>query len=214
MSILDGASPLTGFPALDSLAWVDDPAQARTAAREKLRAEALLGKSLVAWLDAMNDRERGYVGLRSLDKETHQKWFLGENESRYVVWLHQYASPEVFSHSSRFAASVHNHRYGFASRVLSGGLDVREFRVEESDDRANLREIARRSLSAGETMCLSPDDVHMIDGVSPNTCTLVIQGPAMRRYSVRYNSDGTSQQIYDHEGRLDDLIGGLASTVA
>lgn len=203
MSIFDGATPTGGFPVLSSLPWLWEPERALEAAREILTSERDLAFELESWLRALSDDQAACAGMESRTTGTHDKWFLGGGKysgaagRTYMVWLHDYFSPEKFGTSSNFAASVHNHRYGFTSRVVSGGMDIVEFQNPDNSESplATKREFVIRS---GETMSVLPKDIHRIVSVEPGTRTLLVQGPARSMYSTVYHPDGTLDRVYGH----------------
>jgi hypothetical protein len=209
MSLFVDASPLKGFPVLDALPWGEDPAGALGHANELLEDEGDdLSHGLRKWLEQFRPDEIAYIGRRSSEKSTHQKWFLGEGGSAYSVWLHEYAPPDVFARSSRFAASIHNHRYSFTSRVLAGALHTVEY---DEDPKAADRVVvtAKRSIEAGGTMRLSADTIHQIEAVAPRTRTLLIQGPIVRHYSTCYERGGGRRDIFDHESQFSVMLNEL-----
>jgi hypothetical protein len=151
---------------------------------------------------------------RSVEKSTHYKWFLGGRSTYYTVWVHQYRPASVFASSDRFAASVHNHRYPFVSRVLSGSLYVSTFEVSSSDEaicRVTLE--GEQALTVGDVMFLSSHDVHRIDRVLDDTITIVIQGPPARHFSTRFDpKSGCSERIYDLDALLPNLTSVFTET--
>jgi len=209
MSLFTDASSDNGFPALDDLPWRERPGEALAEARELLTVKEL-PEDLAAWLTARPPGELGQILDRSLERATHFKWFLGAGPSAYVVWLHEYKPPEVFDQATSFAASVHNHRYGFCSRVLRGELDVSAFGTpRRPGDPVRLME--RRRVEAGETMTLTHEDVHRIDKVAPQTCTILIQGPVARNFSTCYDPrSGHGRRVYDMQSRLPQTLALLA----
>jgi hypothetical protein len=209
MSLFSKASSGSGFPALDDLPWRDRPHEALTGARGLLTAKDLTD-DLAAWLTTRPSGELAQILDRSLERTTHFKWFLGAGPSAYVVWLHEYKPPELFDQATGFAASVHNHRYGFCSCVLRGGLDVSAFRTPRYPGDP-VRLMGRRRIGPGETMTLSHEDVHRIDQVEPQTCTILIQGPPARNFSTCYDPrSGHGRRLYDMESRLPQTLALLA----
>jgi hypothetical protein len=211
MSIFDGASPRRGFPLLAELPWLDDPAGAQANALEILNHEPDLAAALDNWLACLSDEDAACAGMESRSTTTHDKWFLGGGEFSgragrvYMVWLHNYFAPDVFQASANFAASIHNHRYGFASRLVSGGMDVIEFKVPQPEDGGDLTKRSQYRLSEGDVMSISHDDVHQIVGVEVGTRTLLVQGPAMRPYSTVYRPDGSRESVFGHHAKFNNM---------
>jgi len=214
MSIFDGATPRYGFPVLTELPWLDDPIGAQSSALGMLVDELDLSAALDGWLARLSDEDAACAGMESRSTTTHDKWFLGGGEFSgqagrvYIVWLHDYFAPEQFRASANFAASIHNHRYGFASRVVRGGMDVVNFdahRLEAGD----LVQRRKYKLNSGDIMSVGHDDVHQIVDVEPNTRTLLVQGPAMREYSTAYRPDGSRESIFGHHALFNKMRGVL-----
>jgi len=199
---LTGGSVSRGFPAFEALPWRLDPVGACRAARELLASERSAASAVFTYVDSREPAEAGELLVRSAEKSTHYKWYLGGGPT-YTTWLHEYKQPEVFARNTSYAASIHNHRYAFASLVLTGGMTVRMYDRGE-DDSVTLR--AMLALDPGESSVLSADDVHEVCSVRPNTYTLVVQGPAQRSYSCVWDARGTAlRRIYD----MEHLLGGL-----
>ena len=195
MSLFEGATP-GSFPALRSLPWREDYAGALKGARDVLLALDEPQFALHSWMAERTPDEKNTIVSRSADKATHCKWMLGGEPDLYSVVLHRYKEPDVFDGSGSFANSVHNHRYGFTSIVLSGELHTLDFDVEAPCDRADAARTAR-AMTPGDTMIVMPEDVHRVDRVGKKTQTLLIQGPIVRNYSIRYRADGSTERIYD-----------------
>ncbi|MEU8275815.1 hypothetical protein ACFYOK_10115 [Microbispora bryophytorum] len=210
MSLFTKATSHTGFPVLDDLPWRSAPQKALQAASGLLVSDEV-PRELIAWLAARTSDELGQITDRSLERPTHFKWFLGGRPADYVIWLHEYKQPEVFAQATSFAASVHNHRYGFCSRVLSGGLHVSTFSPPAGPGGPVLL-VERRHVARGQTMILSHEDVHRIDRVEPRTCTILVQGPTARNFSTCYDiTTGSSRRLYDMQSRLPWTMATLAA---
>lgn len=189
------------FPAISALPWATDHTTARMRALSLLLSEPDRG-AVKEMINNGSAQQRDQLSKNSMEKATHYKWLLGKGE-HYSVWLHQYMPPERFAKTFSYAASVHNHRYGFSSVVLKGGLHVTEFLLEGDRPRVS----THRSVLAGEGMTLSADDIHRIDRVDPETFSLLIQGPAERHYSTSYNlSTGEARDIPDMDMVLPVMV--------
>lgn len=211
-SIFDGASPRTGFPIFATLPWLDDPVSAQAAALDILKCQQELSTDVARWLVHLSDEDAACAGLESRSTTTHHKWFLGGGEfsgragRTYTVWLHDYFAPETFRASVSFAASVHNHRYGFASRLLDGGMDVIEFEIRQPAASGLMRK-RQYKLNAGDTMSITHEDVHQIIDVESHTRTLLVQGPAMRSYSTIYHPEGFKEIKFGHHALFNQMRG-------
>jgi hypothetical protein len=209
MPLLERAVAAGRFPSLDCLSWRSDPARACANAAELLTEDDTVAQQLVVWVADLRPRQKRQMLDRSVEKGTHYKWYLGGHHSDYAVWVHQYRPASVFVSSDRFAASIHNHRYPFVSRVLSGSLYVSTFEVSLSDEtRCIVSSKGRQALNVGDVMFLDSNDVHRIDRVLDDTITIVVQGPPARHYSMRFDpQNGHCERIYD----LDALFPSLTS---
>lgn len=200
------ASPAAGLPSLSGLPWLEDPLRALRDARRCLTEDLRLVESLGSYLRSLSSDELVTVMARSTERTTHYKWFLS-GDGRYRVWLHQYRSSREYANAPDFAASIHNHRYPFTSKVLSGGLHVRTFHVQDDE---SVLEAGTQQLGAGQTMLLSHEDVHQVAAVDDGTLTIVVQGPPQRRYSTVWMPSGAaSKQIFDLDHLFEGLVAGL-----
>jgi hypothetical protein len=212
MPLLERAVAAGRFPSLDRLPWRSDPLGACACVAELLAEDHAVARQLAVWVSDLRPRQRREMLNRSVEKATHYKWFLGGHRADYTVWLHQYRPAGIFASSDRFAASIHNHRYPFVSRVLSGSLYVSTFEVSSLDEaRYSVSLVEEQALGVGDVMFLDSNDVHRIDRVLDDTTTIVVQGPPVRHYSTRFDlRSGYSERIYD----LDALFPSLTSAFA
>jgi hypothetical protein len=209
-ALLDGASPSAGFPLLAGLPWASDRSVAQTAAYELLKEQDNLQEGLATWLESMPKTELDVIIERSVERSSHYKWYLGGDRKSYLVWLHQYKSPEKFKMASTFAASVHNHRLEFSSRVICGALHVTWFQARLIEDRARLTVLDRRRLTRGTVVHMRPDEIHGIDAVEDNTFTLLVQGPAERHFSTVFRvSTGEIERQEDLDALYPSVIQAL-----
>ena len=210
MSLFSGASPSEGFPVIAQLPWSADPDSARLSAYRLLAKESSISYDLAAWLTSLEPSQIDFIIERSVERPSHYKWLLGGNRRSYLVWLHQYKSPEEFARADRFAASVHDHRLWFTSRVISGALHVTWYGLEISGETAPLKILRRRRLSIGMVVQMNPEEIHKIDNVEDGTLSLVIQGPAERHFSTVFGlSDGSMVRKYDLDALYPNLVAEL-----
>lgn len=211
MPLFDDASLQRGFPTLDQLPWLSDLETALRLARDILGQDRETGRLVSQFLGSLSRDDRSYLLTRSMEKATHYKWLLGDGLPKYVVWLHQYKAPELFARTHGFARSVHNHRYGFSSKVLAGAMQVSSFRPSSDPSGYRLEQNGSYVLRPGDVITLTERDIHRIDAVEPQTRTVVVQGPIMRHYSTTYDlASGERTRIYDLNALLPDLVKELA----
>lgn len=208
MPLLERAVAAGRFPSLDRLSWRSDPVRACAYVAELLTEDDDVARQLVVWVAALRPRQKREMLNRSVEKGTHYKWYLGGHHPDYTVWVHQYRPASVFMSSDRFAASIHNHRYPFVSRVLSGSLHVSTFEVSLWDElRCSVNLKGKQALNVGDVMFLDSNDVHRIDRVLDDTITIVVQGPPARHYSMRFDPQkGYCERIYDLDALFPSLI--------
>lgn len=210
MSLFWDAAPSKGFPAIARLPWSTDPATAHIGAYELLTAESSITYSLAAWLGGLDSSQIDFIIEHSVERPSHYKWLLGGNRRSYLVWLHQYKSPEDFAETDGFAASAHDHRLWFTSRVISGALHATWYSAEVSGETASLKIMTQRRLSVGMVIQMKPEEIHKIDRVEDKTITLIIQGPAEHRFSTVFTfSDGSIMRKYDLDALYSCLVASL-----
>lgn len=209
LNVFDQASPSAGFPLLTG---PSNGANVVARAITLITPAQLTAASVAEWLHALSAADRFAVLSRSVERPTHYKWFLGGEQRRYAVWIHEY---KAFSSSPKglgsFANTTHDHRYSFTSRILRGALEINDYAVEHASKTPNLS--ITRTLRAGETFTVSTDDVHSVTFSEPGTCTLIVQGPQVRSYSTVYDLDaGTATRVFDLEARFPELVDKLTVT--
>jgi hypothetical protein len=211
MNLLDAASPISGFPVLDSIRQRRSIRDTMHDIQQLINPVRLDTSSLTTWLNSLDRKELEIVCVRSVERASHFKWFLGDSVKGYVVWLHEYKTDKLPDAVGSFAASVHNHRYSFVSQVLTGSLVVSDFSLDSDQQFPTL--LGTRTIEARSTYFLSSDEIHRIDATGPSTCTLVIQGPAERPYSRVFDlPSGTFRDMYDLPARLPKLISLLSGS--
>lgn len=155
--------------------------------RGVLPPEILLAVLQSSGVDELVTRLRqGDIDLTSIVKReysrevtTHYKWclYMGNDVS---LWLNEYKAPT----STGYARSIHNHRYGFASRIVTGDLHQRQFLVEHEDGK--LRSIKVDSEWEGvadDAYSIHADAVHQVDRWSEGTTTLLLKAAPERANS-------------------------------
>jgi predicted metal-dependent enzyme (double-stranded beta helix superfamily) len=146
---------------------------------------------------------------KSVEKTTHYKWFLSEDpESRFQVWLHEY---KASTHRREGHATVaHNHRFWLTSLILRGGFtDTRYERIEDGERNGlSISAIESRKMRSGETMVLSPDEIHSLGELRDGTLSLVVQSKPVRSYSEVFEG-GEVRRYRDLGAQLAELRSSL-----
>jgi len=163
-SVFDGAEPDNEFPAFANLPWQTDLTSAVEGAAAGLAADNNLREHLLDWLSRQPRSSMAYILDRSQERPSHYKWCLAGGRDRFYVWLHQYKEPAEYASANRWAASIHNHRYGFASAIISGALHTSWYSAKASD----------ATLQPGSTEVISEGTVYQ---VLPTTFTQSRQLP-------------------------------------
>lgn len=138
---------------------------------------------------------------RSVETTTHLKLSLFTTSHRGLrVWLHVYKPWS--DNEDRYAASIHNHRYSFASKILSGGY--RECTWPVTDEQLGVP--IRNSYRSGDIIEINSDAVHSLEYVEPETVTFIVQFPTNNTFSTVYSPDGSgTKQLYDLESKIERL---------
>lgn len=180
------------------LPWTSDTDLACHEAHSMIVAERSLRTTISSYLNRIDPEGIARITDLSSEKSTHYKWYLG-GDRNYQVWLHQYRNPAEYANATAHAASIHNHRYPFCSRVVQGRLVTKSF--AETPVGA-VESTGESMVNVGDTMRLSAADVHQITAVLESTMTLVVQGPPLRNFSTVWSADGT---LLKHVFDLDHL---------
>lgn len=190
---------------LADLDW-DDRAGSHARAAELLPAEIPAGTAVA---DLLASLDRRAVVSRSVEKTTHFKWFLGGDDDRFELWLHQYkpAAKRRVGH----AVVAHNHRFWFTSMLLEGGFTSRTFDAERTSAGWDLRSKRDQELVAGATFIVDPDEIHALVAISDPAVSLLIQSKPIRSFSEVYEA-GEKTRYYDLEHEFDALASGATST--
>jgi hypothetical protein len=134
-------------------------------------------------IEDLTSRDFRRLAERAITVATHRKWLVAESsEDRLRIWLHAYHTNRT--RSTTYAASVHNHRYSFVSRILTGGFS--EERLEIVSDNSQIldwRSLGLVARNAGTTYACRFDEVHRLHDVLPDTRTLVVELPPRRQES-------------------------------
>ncbi len=191
---------------LESLPW-DAPGDAIRSAANLL--------SDVSWehvqdfLDSWNDPKLDQCAWESHETSTHFKWLLHRgSDDAFQVWLHEYKSPSLLRDG--YADSIHDHRYWFASKILSGGFTQSSYRMSENQDGGcDAAEIGKISFDAGSVYVVDPDEIHAISDFKHPTLTLLVRSRATKPFSTEIRArEGRAVRYYPLRTRIRSLRGG------
>lgn len=206
-----GSAPLTVPSLIDRWRHLSEQltaADLRHAVADDLSHSAVTKATILEYLASLQGTDYDNVLCRSVDTTTHLKLSLATTSHRgFRIWLHVYKPWSAGE--SRYAASVHNHRYAFVSKILSGGYIEQSWAVHHG----RLRGSSPHEYRAGDVVEVDADDVHSLEQVMPATMTFIAQLPAQRSYSVVYPRSGESPiRLHDLESKVERLLteGGTA----
>lgn len=142
----------------------------------------------------------------SRETPTHFKWLVyAAADESLRVWLHEYKQAGLRARG--YTQAVHNHRYAFASLIVSGGYRHSRFAVPALDGGLQPPSLLRADpLRRGAVYALDPADFHAVTEVADGTVSLVIQRSADSPYSI--SIDLVTRRAVKHipiEARLDML---------
>lgn len=186
---------------LSRLEWSDRP-------RAHALAQSDFGElNVPLLLDELREQPAAIDAERSVEKTTHYKWFLGQAADRgFELWLHEY-KPRGLRREGH-ATVPHNHRFWLTSLLLRGGFSDTRYARAESGDEALITPVADRSLQAGDTMVIDPEEIHSLSGLHDGTLSLVVQSRPVRSYSEVFEN-GEVRRYSDLEARLAELRASL-----
>ena len=162
---------------------------------------------LAVWISEPATQER----LRSSARETatHYVWPLQMSRNGYSIAINEYKNPDQMG--TGYANTIHNHRYSFASLILSGG-----YRQVWSDVHVNLgqtayvREFSENTAVEGDIVTVDYDRFHRLTDIGSRTLTLMVKCPAVTAHSL--SVDIRTLRVSKHipvESRVTDLIHAL-----
>lgn len=191
---------------LDELS-TSDPSAVH-AARRVLELASVETEEIADTIEGMTAGWYESLTKRCHETPTHFKWFLGESrQSRFTLWVHEYKESE--GHGG-WAESIHDHRYGFTSMILSGGF-TQEFYsavpvLVDSHARFEITQTGERQETSGTMYECVPATIHRLSDVAPGTTTLLVKAPASKPFSTSFDSTGSYKRHYPFIERRHDLI--------
>lgn len=153
------------------------------------RGEATAGdirRSVHSWLESYADKQR----LRMLARETstHHVWPIYAASNGFGIAINEFKDPDdmVAGH----AAIYHNHRYSFASLMLSGGYRQVRSHIELASDRqaARIQDVSDESIITGDIVRINHEEFHRLGAFEAQTVTLVVKCPAAKTESFSVDS--------------------------
>jgi hypothetical protein len=159
-----------------------------------------------AELEHLDDLAFQDILVLSRETPTHYKWHMFSAPGKaYEIWLHEYKPHSI--RSSGYAQTVHNHRYPMSALLLAGGYRCTSYSVTQvRDQRIDVRATGSRLVAAGSIYSMKANDFHSVTEIKDGTVSILIQGQAVRPYSVSVDTESRRASCHiPIEGRFDNL---------
>lgn len=149
------------------------------------------------------------------ETSTHFVWPIVSNWYNSVgLYIHEYKAPTALR--AGYADSIHDHRYDFASLILSGGYVESRYEVRGTSDMSPQMVLAsQRELQCGDVTTVQNFIFHRISDIQERTLTLVVKLAAVKSHSTSF--DVSTGQSFIHvpvEARKPDVLAMLAKIEA
>jgi hypothetical protein len=154
-----------------------------------------------------------YLRTWARETSTHYVWPLYITNSGYGIVINEFKDPRQMAVG--YANTTHNHRYSFASLVLSGGYRQVRSNVEISGlgQSAHVYDIDQDDILEGRMLTISHEEFHRITDVQRRTMTLLVKCPAVKEASI--SVDVATRRASRHvpvEARVTQLMNALVMT--
>lgn len=114
-----------------------------------------------------------------------------------------------------YATTLHNHRYSFASMVLSGGYGqvLSAVDLPGPGGKSTIRVLASDDISSGDIVTVHHSEFHRLTYIGRGTVTLVAKCPAAKDSSVSVDlATMTMSRHVPVEARFKELMNSLLTT--
>lgn len=147
---------------------------------------------LASWIAESLQESRSEKSLALChETATHYKWLIAFGcDPHCRVWVHEFKDDAKAA--EKYAAVPHDHRYPFASAMLTGSYINR--RWTRKGDSVYLESEALHE--PGEVLIMDPTEVHSLSAIAAGTLTLVLEGIPAREYSNSWTLDGKSMRTH------------------
>ncbi|HEY1917562.1 MAG TPA: hypothetical protein VGH27_18490 [Streptosporangiaceae bacterium] len=171
---------------------------------------AIIRREIGNWLIRSDAADEVRMGAR--ETSTHYVWPLYVASNGYALTINEFKDPRYMSLG--YANVLHNHRYSFASLVLSGGYSQVRSRVEMhiTGQAARIDDIAQDFAFEGRVLTINHGEFHRLTDIGDRTVTLLAKCPPVKRDSVSVNIK--TLEVSRHvpvEARLFELMGALTT---
>jgi hypothetical protein len=169
---------------------------------------AFIRKAIYQWLSESSALD--YLRTEARETATHYVWPLYVTSSGYGLVINEFKDPRQMM--AGYANTTHNHRYSFASLVLSGGYKQVRSNVEISElgEPAHVYDIGQDDILEGRLLAIGHEEFHRITDVRRRTMTLLVKCPAVKEASI--SVDVATQRATRHvpvEARVAQLMNAL-----
>lgn len=159
-----------------------------------------------AELKQLNDLDFESILPLSRETPTHYKWHMfSASDKPCTIWLHEYKPRSI--RSVGYAQTIHNHRYPMSALLLAGGYRCNTYTVKQiSDQCIDVLATGSRLVTSGSIYSMRANDFHSVTEIKDGTVSILVQGRAVRPYSISVNTESCRASCHvPIEGRLDNL---------
>lgn len=147
------------------------------------------------------------------ETSTHYVWPLHACGNGFSLVINEFKDP--LHMTVGYATTLHNHRYSFASLVLSGGYGQVLSDVDMAGPGGNsrIRVLASDDISRGDIVTVHHSEFHRLTYISHGTVTLVAKCPPAKESSTSVNlTTMTMSRHVPVEARFEKLMKSLLRT--
>lgn len=148
--------------------------------------------------------------MRARETSTHYVWPLHTGSNGVSVAINEFKDPADMVKG--YATIYHNHRYSFASLMLSGGYRETRSRINfvNPGETAQINDLRQESIAVGGIVKINHQEFHRLNAISARTVTLVVKCPIMK--SASFSVDSGTLRVTRHlpvEERVPQLMAAL-----
>jgi hypothetical protein len=169
---------------------------------------------IAAYLRSLSPEHHAAISRRARETATHYAWCLYDKPDEPMsIWVNEYKDPARWP--SRYANSVHNHRYDFCTRILAGSYVHETYRISWEPATTTLTCAAlkeRREVELGAVLDVAAEIFHRIPSARAGTLTLLVKARPRFGHSFSYDPDTHTTEIHiPVEARIEQLIEALTN---
>ena len=173
---------------------------------------AAVRRALSEWL--LETPALAALSTAARETPTHYVWPVYAGAGGHSVVINEYKDPLHMGEG--YATTLHNHRYSFATFMLSGGYtQVRcDVQLPPSVRPVRVAEIGEDAVTEGGTVTVDHDAFHRLADISAKTMTILVKCPAVKAFSI--SVDLRTLMVNKHipvEARVVQLMDALAADV-